>query len=498
MAPKEGSSGSSFAAKVLLFVLVGAWCCVAALLMSLEQSHPHDATHNSPENHPHLRHSHAAWGDIMMLDGYAQASLPVIEEFAAEGREEGEEEEEEEEKEGTMVHESDHVNSSPTEDEEYDENGALRIVAIGDVHGDLAALKRALYLGGVLCPSEEELNPMRRGPAPIRLCAAKTKTLVVQVGDLVDAHGQSDRETLDFMAALRDRMRSEQGMHSSESGGGSMMDLLVILGEHDVEHLPKLWPAAGSRSGSSSGSSSSSSSSSRSGGGASGGASGEVRGGGNGKGEGFGAREPREVLPSWMQVAAVHGGTLFVHGSLLEEALDAAGGSLAAMNEAADTWLRSGRNGGFSRAPAWVGDARSSPLWSRTFGKEAAAVAPEDCALLRRVLERVGAERMVVGHTLRPEGVSMVCGGEADGLGSGEHGGGEGLRGVAWRIDVGLGRGQGRAAQVGASQVLEIHVQRRRQEREPTNTNAAATTTTVRVLTQRGEQMPEWKAVTAQ
>ena len=250
-------------------------------------------------------------------------------------------------------------------------------------------------------------------------------------------------------------------------------DLQMILGNRDVQNLPKLWPASADRVVPQTG---------------------------------FGSRAPHSLLPPWMRVASLLGGegekkhTLFVHGSLLEDALDAAGGDIDSMNAEVAAWLADHRKNGIfgSREPSWLRTSKISPIWSRLFGSGGDLM--EKCAMLRRVLNRLGAKRIVVGHTIQPQGISsMQC--PTSGVNvneliprKSEEIGYDALNREAehveaWRIDVGLGMGQGKAGQVGASQILEISTETTlgRLPKERTVKSG------VRVISEREKLMPQWR-----
>ena len=52
--------------------------------------------------------------------------------------------------------------------------------------------------------------------------------------------------------------------------------------------------------------------------------------------------------------------------------------------------------------------AEDSPVWTRDYGSD--EVAPEVCGMLGRVLQGVGAKRLIVGHTVQKDGISAACG----------------------------------------------------------------------------------------
>ena len=51
--------------------------------------------------------------------------------------------------------------------------------------------------------------------------------------------------------------------------------------------------------------------------------------------------------------------------------------------------------------------ARDAVVWSRHYSHVRADEC--DCPMLDAVLQRVGARRMVVGHTIQPQGINVAC-----------------------------------------------------------------------------------------
>jgi hypothetical protein len=86
---------------------------------------------------------------------------------------------------------------------------AGRLVAIGDLHGDLDATRRALRLAGALGPDEHW---------------AGGALTVVQTGDTID-RGDQDREVIDLL----ERLRGE-----AKHAGGA---LIVLSGNHEVMNV---------------------------------------------------------------------------------------------------------------------------------------------------------------------------------------------------------------------------------------------------------------------
>jgi hypothetical protein len=130
---------------------------------------------------------------------------------------------------------------------------------------------------------------------------------------------------------------------------------------------------------------------------------------------------PYALLLSRREVIHVEGENVFVHGGVLPEHVIH---GIEEINEETQAWLRG------ERAFPEVLDGPDSPEWPRIYSQS-----PDDeaCETLRWVLEEMGARRLVMGHTVRKDGISSACGG------------------LAWRIDVGMS-----AAYGGPVQVLEI------------------------------------------
>jgi hypothetical protein len=121
-------------------------------------------------------------------------------------------------------------------------------------------------------------------------------------------------------------------------------------------------------------------------------------------------------------VVTIVGDTVFVHGGLLPHVVDY---GVERLNQETRAWIRADRP-----YPPDILLAKDGPVWSRHYSDEPDV---EDCRLLEEVLDALGARRMVVGHTVRNEGISSAC------------------QEMVWRIDVGLARHYG-----GSPAVLEL------------------------------------------
>ncbi|KAK1411264.1 hypothetical protein QVD17_37811 [Tagetes erecta] len=122
----------------------------------------------------------------------------------------------------------------------------------------------------------------------------------------------------------------------------------------------------------------------------------------------------------------VVGGSVFVHGGLLARHVDY---GLEKINNDVRDWIM----GLKEKVCDDMVRSRESMVWLRKFSNE--AVGECDCGLLEHVLATIpGARRMVIGHTIQSRGINAVCGN----------------KGV--RIDVGLSKG----CVDGLPEVLEI------------------------------------------
>eukprot|EP00249_Psilotum_nudum_P009563 c22014_g1_i1 orf=758-1981(-) len=289
-----------------------------------------------------------------------------------------------------------------------------RLLAIGDIHGDLGKAREALKIAGVI----DDLDRWVGG-----------STVVVQVGDLLDRWGQEMK-----VIYLFEKLRRE----ARRAGG----DVFVMNGNHEImnvegdfryataEALQEFqnwgrWFALGIRM--------------------------------KNKCEGlemqqdafqnipdaipesqrarFAALRPggpisSRFLASHPSVLMV-GSTIFVHGGLLP---NHAKYGLERINEEVSQWILG--NSGFL-GPSYV-RGRNAMVWLRRYSELSESKC--DCDLLNNALEAIpGAKRMVVGHTIQqPLGINGACSNRVI------------------RVDVGMSQGCGDAA----PEVLEIYKDR--------------------------------------
>ena len=267
-----------------------------------------------------------------------------------------------------------------------------RLVAIGDIHGDLDHLRRALRLAGAIDGADHWVGG---------------KLVVVQTGDEID-RGDDDRAILDLVEDLKKQ---------AAAAGGA---LIALLGNHEIMNasLDFRYVTPGGFA--------AFSPFSPPGGGVPSTSGGfvplDVPAQARGRAAAF---APGGVYAKTLATRPVFekvGDSVFVHGGILPKHVAY---GLDRMNDEVDAWL-----GGRRAAPPSIVTAEDGPVWTRVYSGEDGE---PDCADLATVLSRLGASRMVVGHTVQHHGANDACGG------------------AVWRIDVGLSR-----FYAGPIQALEI------------------------------------------
>ncbi|KAL1518794.1 hypothetical protein AB1Y20_003074 [Prymnesium parvum] len=251
-----------------------------------------------------------------------------------------------------------------------------RVVAIGDLHGDAAAFARALRLAGVY-----EVGTGWVGG----------QTVLVQLGDVLD---RGDQE-MGCLRLLREVKRS------AAACGGAVVSL---LGNHEAMNAAGITYMASPRAA----------------------AEFEDRATAFLPGSALALE-----LATWPVVCVV-GDTAFCHAGL---SVDDVVAGVEAINARASSWLRAEH--GRSPPPDFLFPSRTNrggPLWSRVLSDppdtEPSKAACDD---VRMALRRLGAARLVVGHTVQQR-INCACGCSV------------------FRIDVGLSAAMRNAT----PQVLEI------------------------------------------
>ncbi len=260
-----------------------------------------------------------------------------------------------------------------------------RIIAIGDIHGDLQAARQALRLGGAVDAADRWIGG---------------DLVVVQTGDLLDRGDQEEA-----ILRLFDRLQREaaaaggavhvlQGNHELMNARpdlryvtpGGFADFAGYARDARPDSLLLAFPQ-------------------------------EQRG----RVAAFRPGGPMARLLADHPVILVLGDNVFVHGGVLPMHVDY---GIERLNNEVQGWLL-----GQGPAPRFI-HTRESPTWTRLYSDE---LTEEACATATQVLDRLGARRMIMGHTVQEHGVGSRC------------------EGRVWCIDAGLAAYYG-----GHIQVLEI------------------------------------------
>jgi hypothetical protein len=250
-----------------------------------------------------------------------------------------------------------------------------RVVAIGDLHGDIDAARRVLRLAGAIDDKDAWIGGA---------------LVVVQTGDEID-RGDGDRTILDLFERLKG---------DAKKAGG---EVVALVGNHELMNaeLDFRYVTPGGFS-----------------------AFADVNPKDEGMAQALAALPKNQrgraaaFLPgsSYARVLADRpviarvGDTIFVHGGVLPKYATDKG--IADINASARSWLL----GETSSVPKAL-VAEDGPVWSRMYST---APGTEECAVLEKALGQLGAKRMVMGHTVQKPAVSPACGEKA------------------WRIDVGM------------------------------------------------------------
>jgi hypothetical protein len=237
-----------------------------------------------------------------------------------------------------------------------------RLVAIGDLHGDLDATRKVLRLSGAIDDTDHWIGGAM---------------MVVQTGDQLD-RGDGERAILDLFDRLADEAKASGGAVIALNGNhevmnvdldfryvteGGFKDFAGIPGTNQGDpRLASLPEPARARAAA------------------------------------FLPGAPYARKLAQRSTIAFIGDTVFVHGGVLPKHVKY---GLARINREISAWM----NGDAPSAPAIV-KSEDGPIWTRRYS---AAPDSGDCSVLREALAALGAKRMVVGHTVQREGITSGC-----------------------------------------------------------------------------------------
>jgi hypothetical protein len=262
-----------------------------------------------------------------------------------------------------------------------------RLVAVGDLHGDLAATRKVLVLAGAIDAKDAWVGG---------------KLVVVQTGDAID-RGDDDRAVLDLL----ERLKGE----AAKAGG----ELVAMSGNHEIMNAsfdfryvtPPSFGTFGDVKPTTPGVAA---------------ALEHVAAPARGRAAAFAPGGPYAAMIAKRPVIYRAGDTVFVHGGILPKHVAY---GVDRINDETRAWLV-----GDKSDPPRILLQEDGPIWSRMYS---AAPGREECAILKETLDKLGAKRMVMGHTPQRSGISPAC--ESRG----------------WRIDTGLSKFYG-----GPTQALAI------------------------------------------
>jgi hypothetical protein len=243
--------------------------------------------------------------------------------------------------------------------------GVGRLIAIGDLHGDLTASRRALRAAGAIDERDRWIGG---------------DLVVVQLGDLLD-RGDEEQAVLELFARLAEEAAAAGGAVHVLNGNHELMNVAldlryvtpggfedfrdaVVVGEPDslLLEFPEEQRARVAA----------------------------FRPGG----------EYARMLAE-LNTVLVIGRNVFAHGGVLPEHVEK---GLEAVNAEIRAWIL-----GEGPNPEWVHKGCCSPTWTRIYSVDVDEAA---CEALTGVLEGLSAQRMIVGHSVQEEGITSYCDGK--------------------------------------------------------------------------------------
>jgi hypothetical protein len=234
-----------------------------------------------------------------------------------------------------------------------------RLVAIGDLHGDLAATKAALRAAGAIDAQDRWSGG---------------ELVIVQTGDVLD-RGDDEQAIYDLLFRLEDEAKAAGGAVVLLLGNHELMNAAgdfryVTPGAmNDFDDVPGLaverWAQAPE----------------------------QIR-------KRLAALGPGGVYAKKLaahNVVAIIGDTVFSHAGVLGDWAP----QITSVNTTSRCWL----DGQGPGEPPPASTSQESPVWTRVFGSDS-----PDCAQLTAALGALDAKRMVVGHTVQ-KSINAACDG---------------------------------------------------------------------------------------
>lgn len=235
-----------------------------------------------------------------------------------------------------------------------------RLVAIGDLHGDLEATRRVLRLVGAIDAEDRWIGG---------------SLVVVQTGDQLD-RGDDERAILELLTRIEGEARAAGGALHVLNGNHEAMNVqgdfryVTAQGRTAFDDAEPRSPFAD-----------------------------RFPSGWRGRAGAFLPGGQYAKLLAERDVVVVVGDTVFAHAGVRPAHVDHGIGKLNAETRA---WMR----GSLGHPPRLMVDPEG-PVWTRVYGDE--TLDERACATLSEALGKLGVRRMVVGHTVQRRGVTSAC-----------------------------------------------------------------------------------------
>jgi hypothetical protein len=240
---------------------------------------------------------------------------------------------------------------------------AARVVAVGDLHGDLEMARRVFRKVGAIDDKDNWVGGA---------------LVLVQTGDAVD-RGDDDRKILDLIEKLRPQAKAAGGELIAMAGNHELMNAT-----HDFRYVTPgalsafadLDPHTGKPD--------------------------DVEPSARGRAIAFSPGGAYALKLADHPVIVRVGDTVFAHGGVLPKHVTA---GVDALNDGTRDWLL----GKAPHPPEGV-LADDGPVWTRLYSDGSPSDAA--CEKLGMALEALSAKRLVMGHTVQKAGINSVCDGK--------------------------------------------------------------------------------------
>ncbi len=237
---------------------------------------------------------------------------------------------------------------------------APRVVAIGDLHGDIAATRKVFELASAMDSSGHWVGG---------------ELVVVQTGDQLD-RGDGEREILNLLERLQREARAAGGRLVVLNGNHEAMNVLGdfrYVTREALDDFSGLEPSSPYAQ--------------------------EVEGPARSRAQAFLPGGAMALRLAKRPIVAQVGETVFVHGGVTPKHINY---GISRMNREVGRFMRGKR----TQPPSPMVDPEG-PLWTRIYSQ--GKVNASTCAVLEKTLRLMGAQRLVVGHTVQRGGISSSC-----------------------------------------------------------------------------------------